>query len=60
MDSLKNLGFYYLKEPSAFENIRTVSITELNLKKKSIHVIELTKENNKDVKKITSILKWNE
>lgn len=52
MDSLRNLGFHFLNEVLAFENLPT----EL----KNIHVIELfslMKENNKDVKWITSILK---
>lgn len=52
MDSLRNLRFYFLNEVLAFENLPT----EL----KNIHVIELfslMKENNKDVKWITSILK---
>lgn len=56
MDSLRNLGFYFLNEFLAFENLPTVLPTEL----KNIHVIELfslMKENNKDVKWITSILK---
>lgn len=56
MDSLRNLGFYFLNEVLAFENLPTVLPTEL----KNIHVIELfslMKENNKDVKWITSILK---
>lgn len=56
MDSLRNLRFYFLNEVLAFENLPTVLPTEL----KNIHVIELfslMKENNKDVKWITSILK---
>lgn len=56
MDSLRNLGFYFLNEVLALENLPTVLPTEL----KNIHVIELfslMKENNRDVKWITSILK---
>lgn len=56
MDSLRNLGCYFLNEVLAFESLPTVLPTEL----KNIHVIELfslMKENNKDVKWITSILK---
>lgn len=56
MDSLRNLGFHSLNEVLALENFPTVLPTEL----KNIHVIELfslMKENNKDVKWITSILK---
>lgn len=56
MDSLRNLGFYFLNEVLAFENLPTVLPTEL----KNIHVIELfslMKENNKVVKWITSTLK---
>lgn len=56
MDSLRNLGFYFHNEVLALENLPTVLPTEL----KNIHVIELfslMKENNKDVKWITSILK---
>lgn len=56
MDSLRNLGFHSLNEVLALENFPTVLPTEL----KNIHVIELfslMKENNKDVKWITSIFK---
>lgn len=56
MDSLRNLGFHFLNEVLAFENLPTVLPTEL----KNIHVIELfslMKENNKVVKWITSTLK---
>lgn len=56
MDSLRNLGFHSLNEVLALENLPTVLQTKL----KNIHVIELfslMKENNRDVKWITSILK---
>lgn len=58
MDSLRNLGFYFLNEVLAFENLPTVLPTEL--KKHSCDRTFFTyefKENNKDVKWITSILK---
>lgn len=58
MDSLKNLGFYYLKEPSAFENIRTVSITELNFKKKAFMKLNLRKKTTKMLKRLLPY--WNE